>query len=204
MPQLTYTTFDGEVHRHELQPGATRIGRTPDNDLPIDELAVSAHHCEICYQDGIIVVRDLDSAAGTFVDGEPITEREIHAGQTLGLGAFLVQLKGGTGPVESLESPAATPMPLADGSYSCLRHPTRRAVYECPKCFDLSCAECASPVVRPDGAPAVHCPTCGGGCKAIDWSGLTMTKKDALISLLPGSVQKAMDFWAKRLKKSGP
>ena len=200
MPQLTYTTFEGAVHTHELKPGTTRIGRTPDNDLQIDELAVSSHHCEIRYAGGTIVVKDLDSISGTSVEGEPITEHEIKVGQVLGLGAFLLQLKaseaGSTGP--ALRPPPFKPVQLADGSYSCLRHPARRAVFECQECFDLACEECARSVAHPDGAKETFCRSCGAEVHAIDWSGLTLGKKEVLISLLPGGVQKALDYWAKR------
>src|SRR5215203_6199907 len=93
MPHLRFTTFDGVVHTHELERGITRVGRTPDNDLQIDELAVSSRHCELRYRDGIIVVKDLDSMGGTYVDGQPITEHPIQAGQWLSLGTFLVLIK---------------------------------------------------------------------------------------------------------------
>lgn len=83
MPELRYTTFDGVVHTHALKPGTTRIGRTPDNDLQIDELAVTSHHCELRYANGTMMVKDLDSTGGTYVDGEPVTEREIQVGQAL-------------------------------------------------------------------------------------------------------------------------
>lgn len=203
MPQLSYTTFDGVVRTHELKPGTTRIGRTPDNDLQIDELAVSSRHCEIRYDGGTIVVKDLDSVAGIYVDGEPVTEHEIKPGQVLSLGAFLVYVKDSAG--RSAGPPPIPadlrPVPLADGSYSCLRHHARRAVFQCPKCFDLACQECVTPVQHADGTKGVLCRSCGATSDAIDWSGLTMGKKEALISLLPGPVQKALDFWEKRRGK---
>jgi predicted Fe-S protein YdhL (DUF1289 family) len=96
-----------------------------------------------------------------------------------------------------------TPVQLADGSYSCLRHRARRAVFECPECFNLGCEECVTSVQHKDGTKEAFCRSCGAKCHAIDWSGLTMGKKEALISLLPERVQKALDFWAKRRSKSG-
>lgn len=204
MAQLSYTTFDGVRHTHELKEGSTRIGRTPDNDLQIDELAVSAHHCEIRYANGVLVVKDLDSVAGTYVEGELVAEGEIRAGQVLGLGAFLVQVEETGSDPQREAPPAFAPVQLADGSYSCLRHQAKRALYECPKCFDLACGECVQFLEQGGRPPEAFCRSCGVKCQAIDWSGLSMGKKEALVSLLPGSVQKALDFWAKRRAKPEP
>lgn len=207
MPQLRYTTWDGAVHTHDLKPGTTRIGRTPGNDLQIDELAVSSHHCEIRCADGTIVVKDLDSIAGTFVDGEPVTEQEIKVGQALCLGTFLVLVKDSAGRAAVELSPDLGSVPLKDGSYSCLRHPSARALFQCKECFDLACDACVDSVDFVPGqnaAKAATCRKCGAKCERIDWSGLTMSKKDALISLLPSPAQKALDLWAKRRGKSGP
>ena len=201
MPQLSYTTFDGVVHTHQLKQGTTRIGRTPDNDLQIDELAVSAQHCEIRYTGDAMMVKDLDSVAGTYVEGEPVTEREIKPGQVrLGLGAFLVQVQDSASPAAGGPSGSLdfTPVRLADGSYSCLRHPARRAVFECGECFNLACADCVRHVELRGGSKETFCGLCGARCRPIDWSGLAMGKKEALISLLPEPVQRALDFRAKR------
>ncbi len=206
MPQLRYTTFDGVIHTHALKPGITRIGRTPDNDLQIDELAVTSHHCELHYTNGTILVKDLDSTGGTYVDGEPVTEREIQVGQALSLGTFLVLVKasaGVVGPTSSL-GPDPGSVPLPDGSYSCLRHPSARAIFQCPECFDLACSDCVNSVPGPSPAQEAVCRSCGSKCQRIDWSGLTMGRKEAMISLLPSPVQKALDLWAKRRGKSEP
>ena len=198
MPQLRYVTFDGEVHTRELKPGTTRLGRTPDNDLQIDELAVSSRHCALCYDGKSIMVQDLDSVAGTYVEGEPITEQEIKVGQVLSLGTFLVYLENSND--RPLTPPAIElrPVHLPDGSYSCLRHPTKRALFECPECFDLACQECVTNAPLPTSSPYVSCRACGASARAIDWSGLTMTKKEAAFSLLPRSLQRALEFWENR------
>jgi len=203
MPQLRYTTFDGTVHTHELKPGTTRIGRTPDNDLQIDELAVSGCHCELRCRDGTILVKDLDSMGGTYVDGVPIIEQQIRAGQSLSLGTFLVLiLDSANGPaVGSFSRTDLRSVPLADGSYSCLRHPSTRAIFQCNECFDLACDECVDHSQNKVGLKEAVCRSCNAKCERIDWSGLTMGKKEALVSLLPPPAQKALDFWQRRRAK---
>jgi len=200
MPRLTYISFDGVPHAHEHKEGMTRIGRTPDNDLPIDELAVSAHHCEIRCTGEAMFLKDLDSTGGTYIDGAPITTQEIKIGQVLGLGTLIVRVEESAG---AANRPRATPppfasVPLADGSYSCLRHQTKRAIFQCGQCFDLACDECVTAEVIKDGKRQATCRACGATCQAVDWSGLTMGKKEALFGLLPEPVRMAMEYWAKR------
>jgi len=206
VPLLRFTTFDGEVRTHELKPGTTRIGRTPDNDLQIDELEVSSHHCELRYAQGVVVVKDLDSITGTYVDGEPVAEKEIRPGQALSLGTFLVLVKAsGVGPIDaSSATEDGRSVPLADGSYSCLRHTSTRAIFQCKKCFHLACVDCVDVAEGKGGSKDATCRSCGAKCEPIDWSGLTMGKKEALISLLPPPVQEALDFWRRRTGKPGP
>ncbi len=206
MPRLTYVSFDGVTHTHELTEGTTRIGRTRDNDLPIDELAVSAHHCEVRCTGQAMFLKDLDSADGTYVDGEPITAREIKVGQLLALGAFIIRVEESA---SAANRPRATPPPfasvqLADGSYSCLRHQTRRALFQCEQCFDLACEECVTTGLVEAAQGQAACRACGATCQAIDWSGLTMGKKEALLGLLPEPVRMAMEYLAKRKGKSPP
>jgi predicted component of type VI protein secretion system len=75
--------------------GPAEIGRDPGVDVPLlqDEL-VSRRHARLTPHDGEVIVEDLDSANGTFVDGD-----EIHSpahllpdGQLL-VGVTVLQLK---------------------------------------------------------------------------------------------------------------
>ncbi|MBT8336303.1 MAG: FHA domain-containing protein [Gemmatimonadetes bacterium] len=50
-----------------------RVGRTPQNDIVIDEATVSGSHLEVRRVGEGWVLVDLDSTNGTFVDGEKIT-----------------------------------------------------------------------------------------------------------------------------------
>ena len=97
MPRFTYTTFDGVVHTHELKPGRTRVGRTPDNDLQIDELEISIHHCELHLDKSTLTVKDLGSTSGIFVDGQPTREATLSPGQVLCLGTFMVSVSESVG-----------------------------------------------------------------------------------------------------------
>lgn len=47
-----------------------RIGRAVDSDVVVGDRWVSREHCEIECDDVQLVIRDLDSKYGTFINGE--------------------------------------------------------------------------------------------------------------------------------------
>lgn len=66
----------------------TLIGRSLDGDIRVANQEVSRHHVVIYREDGITMIRDLDSANGTFVNDVRIAERPIPiiTGDTVMLG----------------------------------------------------------------------------------------------------------------------
>jgi len=78
---------------HELKADKTTIGRVEDNSFQIAEASVSSHHCEVVLRGNDVVVRDLDSTNGTFINGEKITERVIKPNQILRLGQIEMRLE---------------------------------------------------------------------------------------------------------------
>jgi len=82
---------------YELKVDKTTIGRLEDNAFQIAEPSVSSHHCELIQRGSDIVVKDLNSTNGTFVNGEKITESALKPGQILRLGQVEMRLESGTG-----------------------------------------------------------------------------------------------------------
>jgi len=78
---------------HELTVDKTTIGRVDDNTFPIVEPSVSSHHCEILLRGTDVVVRDLNSTNGTFINGEKISEAPLKPGQVLRLGQIELRLE---------------------------------------------------------------------------------------------------------------
>ncbi len=52
----------------------------------IDDDSVSKKHCEFSYSDGQYYVRDLDSANGTFVNGDKVDKRRLRSGDKIRIG----------------------------------------------------------------------------------------------------------------------
>jgi pSer/pThr/pTyr-binding forkhead associated (FHA) protein len=71
------------------------FGRDPDAGIYLDDSWVSRRHCEIDEIDGALIVRDLQSRNGTFVNGCRITEEELAPGDklTIGIVSYEVQYR---------------------------------------------------------------------------------------------------------------
>ncbi|HXV60431.1 MAG TPA: sigma 54-interacting transcriptional regulator, partial [Vicinamibacteria bacterium] len=69
-----------------LEGERTSIGRETGNDIVIDTQWVSRRHCTLERRAQGLVVLDHESHNGTFVNGIPVTERLLRAGDRLTLG----------------------------------------------------------------------------------------------------------------------
>lgn len=85
---------------HELKAETTTVGRVSDNTFEIPEASVSSHHAEFILRGTEVLVRDLNSTNGTFINGERVTEATLKPGQILRLGTIEMRL-------ESAEATAA-------------------------------------------------------------------------------------------------
>jgi pSer/pThr/pTyr-binding forkhead associated (FHA) protein len=94
MPRLVILSEGLTGKAHELKVERTTIGRVEDNAFPIPEASVSSHHCEILLRGSDIVLRDLNSTNGTFINGQQLTgEAVIKSGQIIRLGQVEMRLE---------------------------------------------------------------------------------------------------------------
>lgn len=68
------------------------IGRAAESQIRLDDYSISNHHCEIDYEGDGLVVRDLGSVHGTFVNATRVAESRLMPGDELAVGmmTFLV------------------------------------------------------------------------------------------------------------------
>lgn len=84
--------FEGRVCVLELE--TTTVGRSSQNHLSIQDPSVSAKHCEILAHDPEIIVRDLKSSNGTFVNGVRIDgQSQLKDGQIVRFGNVSARLE---------------------------------------------------------------------------------------------------------------
>lgn len=63
------------------------LGRGRENDIQIlNDIKVSRFHCRILRENDTWYIEDNTSSNGTMVDGEPVSRRELHGGENVGIG----------------------------------------------------------------------------------------------------------------------
>jgi len=73
------------------------IGRGEDADIRLEDGRASRRHSKIALTNGSFVITDLQSANGTFVNGEKITERALMNGDRIQIGNALFDFQMETG-----------------------------------------------------------------------------------------------------------
>src|ERR1051326_793483 len=82
-----------------LVPAQTiTLGRTSQCDIQLDDPSVSRRHCSITYMaNGLLAVKDLESANGTFVNERPVKEATARPGDLVRLGAAILEVRDPSG-----------------------------------------------------------------------------------------------------------
>lgn len=95
MANYVLEILDGDRAGDVLSVGdaALRVGRKPGNDLVLADEKTSGVHCEIAPEDDRLVLRDLGSTNGTFLDGKRVTEVVLTPGDTFTVGRLRVQFR---------------------------------------------------------------------------------------------------------------
>ena len=98
---------------YDLNVDKTTVGRVADNAFELPEASVSSHHAEIILRGNDVLIRDLGSTNGTFINGEKISEGVLQPGQILRFGTVEMRLDTGAGPAAPSKagSPAGLPKP---------------------------------------------------------------------------------------------
>jgi pSer/pThr/pTyr-binding forkhead associated (FHA) protein len=90
---LKFEQSDQVLKEVPLAQATTTIGRLPDNNVQIDNLAVSGHHAKISWEQGQYIVEDLGSLNGTYVNNERVGKATLKHGDRVKIGKHLVEFK---------------------------------------------------------------------------------------------------------------
>ena len=86
MPRIVLKLDEQVLKEIPLDKPRLTIGRKPDNDLVIDDPAVSGHHVLIFSQDGAFFIEDLESTNGTFVNDGKIQKEKLKNSDRVAVG----------------------------------------------------------------------------------------------------------------------
>ncbi|HAM73242.1 MAG TPA: hypothetical protein DCM86_16525 [Verrucomicrobiales bacterium] len=172
---MTKLIVQGEMGgEFELATGKHRIGRSPHSHIQINHPSVSQIHCELSVDPLAVIVSDLGSTNGTFIDGQPITKAELMNGQVLHVGHVAVILQRDIYDVVVPDLPEAVPdraTELADGTPCCFHHETLAAQMRCMTCSRLFCGACVQGIGVVGGRRHYLCPVCHNHCAPYEWEG---------------------------------
>ncbi|HZU98927.1 MAG TPA: FHA domain-containing protein [Planctomycetota bacterium] len=92
---LTVLLRDRLLARTTFAQEKVGIGRTPENEVHLDNLAVSRRHASIELVGGVHVLREFGSGNGTFVNGERVVgRRALNDGDRISIGKFVILFRG--------------------------------------------------------------------------------------------------------------
>jgi len=155
MAKLVIKTEGLPAETLPLKLGLNRLGRSSQNDFEIQHDTISRFHCEVEVHDDTMLVRDLDSSNGTFVDDEPVSKATLVSGQFLRLGDVSLEV---------LDAPVP---PDPDAIPRCVNHPDYPASMRCTKCGRLLCGPCIHILKVAGGISHKLCPACSGHCEPL-------------------------------------
>lgn len=95
MAKLIFTDKSHAGRVYELTLEKTTVGRSDQNTLIIPDGSLSAHHCEILVNGPEVIIHDLGSRNGTFVNGLKLVnhQAQLKSGQTVRFGSVEARLE---------------------------------------------------------------------------------------------------------------
>lgn len=172
MPRLRLSATGAEQSFELPQSGRYRIGRSSHCDLQLNDPSVSEQHCELYLDPLMVMVTDLGSTNGTFVDGQPVQKQELGDGQVILVGAYSMRLELESQRVVVPGMQFAAPeraTVLADGRPCCHNHAEAEATMRCTGCGRFYCRPCVHVLGLVGSKKHAMCPTCRQHCEPYHW-----------------------------------
>src|SRR5689334_626221 len=94
--------MDGK--RCPFRPPRTTLGRGRSNGIVLADPNADDEHCEIVTDGRSLIVRDLGSSSGTFVNGRPVQQAQLRPGDELQVGTTCIRIEAA-----AAERPSAAP-----------------------------------------------------------------------------------------------
>ena len=106
-----------------LQKGLVVLGKDSSCQIPIPDPGISKRHAQITVREQSLLIEDMDSRNGLFVDGKQIYSRSLKEGDRAGLGNVIFEVRRKEAQAPAFNHPYMTPYPSspppapgADGS----------------------------------------------------------------------------------------
>jgi pSer/pThr/pTyr-binding forkhead associated (FHA) protein len=100
---------DGEAF--SIEKPVIQIGRSPDNDITLDDPGVSKHHAELIVRETGSRIIDRNSRNGVRVNGVRISDRNLDPGDRIQIGSTTIEFVGGAAAAAGPQAAQAKPAP---------------------------------------------------------------------------------------------
>jgi len=94
MPKMIVSIDDVVIKEVQLTKERTTLGRRPYNDVVIDNLAVSGEHAVLLMSGTGVVIEDLNSTNGTYVNGKAVKQQALQNGDGIEIGKYKIKFVG--------------------------------------------------------------------------------------------------------------
>src|SRR5713101_5993949 len=101
MPKLLLKFNAAVIKEIPFDKDSLSVGRKSDNDIVVDNPAISGHHCRILKEGNAYFVEDLESTNGTYVNEKRIQKAGLRHNDVVGVAKHAL--------VFVSEAPAAAP-----------------------------------------------------------------------------------------------
>lgn len=96
-----------------VRPEGIRVGRSSNNDVVLNDPAMSRFHCRFVFKPGSgLWAEDLGSANQTLLNDKPLHEAQLHNGDRLAIGDTIIKVVN----VQAVEAPPAKLFDLLDST----------------------------------------------------------------------------------------
>lgn len=94
MPKMIVSIDEVVIKEVQLTKDKTTLGRRPYNDIVIDNLAVSGEHAVLQMTGSEVVLEDLNSTNGTYLNGKAIKKQQLQNGDSIEIGKYKIKFVG--------------------------------------------------------------------------------------------------------------
>lgn len=90
---LVITDHKGQRHKFEINSDRVTLGRVDSNDIVIHDPAISSHHCEFVADRKGVMLRDLNSSNGTYLNQKRVEEGRLSDGDFVRVGQSSIKVQ---------------------------------------------------------------------------------------------------------------
>jgi pSer/pThr/pTyr-binding forkhead associated (FHA) protein len=91
MPKVIISIDEVVIKEVQLTKEKTTLGRRPYNDIVIDNLAVSGEHAVLQLSGSGVVLEDLNSTNGTYLNGKAVKKQPLLNGDSIEIGKYKIK-----------------------------------------------------------------------------------------------------------------